>query len=364
MSKKSSRKVSISHLTHDLNNILTRISNSVDLLKSKVQNEGEILSLVNNIENSVNIAAEFIEEFTLTDQEKSISKRLIYIGPLVTEITNAFKTQTKDKIKFKIEIEPNVRPLFCRYSEIYRMMMNLITNSAEAIEKQGTIYISSSNSGVPASLKNFDLFSSVSNYVAISVGDDGKGIESENIKKIFDEGFSTKDKSSKRGYGLSIVKKIVDEYNGTIEVTSNLGKGTLFKILLPAAKEIDDKYFAKTRTILIAEDEPVLRELLTDLLSSHNFSVWSSENGNNVIEKLRTDLLPDLIILDQKMPDIDGTTCIKKIREMKISVPIILATGSTTESKMDELKELKVEKILVKPYNFDQMLSVIQEVLN
>ncbi len=363
MSKKNIQQASINHLTHDLNNILTRISNSIDLIKPKIQDHGELLPLVNNIENSINIAAEFIEEFNLSNQDKSVSKRIINIGPVVNEVVNSFKVQFKERINFRIEIEPNIRPILARYSEIYRVLMNLITNSSEAIDSTGNIYISAQNSPAPAAIKNFDLFSSTSKYVTISVKDDGKGIDDESLKKVFTEGYSSKNGPSSRGVGLNIVKKIVEEYNGNIDIQSESGKGTDIRIQLPSSKEINEKYSAEEKTILIAEDEPVLRELLTDLLTSHNFKVWSTENGKNVIQKLLENFSPDLIILDQKMPDMDGKSCIKKIREMKLKIPIVLATGSPDEGKNIDLENFDVERILTKPYSFDQMLSIIQELL-
>ncbi|MFA3784203.1 hybrid sensor histidine kinase/response regulator [Melioribacteraceae bacterium 4301-Me] len=361
MGKESIKRNSTAHLAHDLNNILTRISNTLDLLKNKIQNDKEVLPLINTIENSVNIAAELIEEFSLSDKEKSTSRRLIYIGPIITEITNTFKSQ--QHITFDLNIAPNLSPILGRYSEIYRLFMNLITNSFEAIENSGTISIYAYNSNLPPPLKNIDLFSS-SNYVTVTISDTGKGIDKQNIAKIFNEEYSTKTVRTKRGYGLSIVKQVVEQYNGTIEVDSEVGKGTEFKIQLPAVEINNNENLTKNRTILIAEDEPALRELLADLLSSHDFNVSVSEDGYTLLSMLKSGYLPDLIILDQKLPDIEGTVCVKKIREMKINVPIILATGSTSENKIEELKEMKVEKILLKPYNFDQLFSIVKELLS
>lgn len=356
------KSLPLSHLAHDLNNILTRILNGVELLKKKVANYDEVSAILNSIENGTYMAAEIIEDVISESINKTPRKKRINFNVLITDLTNTLGIQLKEKINFVLKLEPQLYLVEGRYSDFYRILLNLIVNAVEAIKAKGTITISTANLDTPKiEVEEPKLFDNQS-YIQIKIADTGVGIDSSVIPHIFDENFTTKNKIKNRGIGLSIVSKIVNNYNGSIKVKSEKGKGTEFTIVLPSLmirkKSVDSK-----KTILIAEDEIILRELLTELLESYNYKVITASNGNEVLLHLGSKILPDLLIIDQKMPDIDGLSCIKKIKELNYDLPIIFASGSQSEElKHEELIQL-VNRVINKPYNFDEMLSIIRELI-
>lgn len=349
----------VSHIAHDLNNILTRILNSVELLKKKVSNPEDVIPLISSIENGTYMAAEIIED--LLSENKSSKKKRINLNTLITDLINTISIHLKGKITFNLKLESKLSFVEGRYSDYYRILMNLIINASEAIKEKGIISIWSSN---PKPVSGDPKLFEGGSFVQIKIADNGEGIDPSVMPFIFDNNFSTKSKKKNSGIGLSIVKKIVDDYGGVIKVASEKNKGTEFTLKFPAVPSLKEEVELKTKSILIAEDEDILRELLAELLVSYEFKVITAANGDEVIKELNNGNTPDLLIIDQKMPDMDGLTCIKKIREMKLNTPIILATGSQSDYSNEEKINELVNRVITKPYNFEEMLNVIRELLN
>jgi len=337
---------STKHLAHDLNNIFTRILNSIDLLKRKVSNSSDLLPLLNNIEAGTYLASEMIGD-NFGDRAQNKNQRRINLNSIISDIVRSSLIQQKGKIDFKLTLEPDLKFVRGKYSDYYRVVLNLITNAIESIEKTGTIFLSTANLDDGTKIE-------------FIITDNGTGIDGESLPFVFDEDFSTKDKKTISGIGLSIVKKIIEENSGTITVSSEFGKGTEFKIILESAPMADLHSMENGKTILIAEDEDILRELLAELLQSYNYTVLTSANGREVLDvlKIRT---PDLLIIDRKMPEMDGIECIKEISALNYNIPLILASGSQTEN--DDIDPININRVINKPYNFEELLSLVRELI-
>ncbi len=338
---------SVKHLAHDLNNIFTRILNSIDLLKRKVTNIDTILPILNNIESGTYLASEMIDD-TFGNTSNKITQRKINLNSIIADIVRSYTLQQKDKIDFHLSLEKDLKLVNGKYSDFYRVFLNLIINSVEAIKTKGTIGIKTCN------LENKD-------NIQIIINDDGSGIEEQFLSQVFNEDYSTKNKNKISGVGLSIVKEIIEDHNGTISVSSEVGKGSEFIITLNSAPILHDKPLQSGKTILIAEDEDILRELLTELLQSYDYTILTASNGIEVMDilKVRT---PDLLIIDRKMPEMDGITCLHEINKAGYVLPIVLASGSPSE--FDEtLPKFLTPKIINKPYNFEELLSLVKELI-
>jgi len=346
--QKDIQSKSLKHLAHDLNNIFTRILNSVELLKRKSGNSDEILHLLGNIESGTYLASEIIDDAIDSNADKIPMQKKLNLNSIISEVVGTFNSIHKDKTIFQLDLDAKLGLVNGKFSDFYRVLSNLITNAIEAIEQHGRIIVSTRNIG--------------KERIELIVHDNGSGIDELSRAHVFEENYSTKHRSVPSGFGLSIVKNIIESYNGTITVTSSVNKGTEFIITIPALhSEIKMEY--KVKTILIAEDEHILRELLTELLLDDNYSIIQATSGQEVLKFLQ-DNLPDLIIIDGKMPEMDGTECIQEIRKMGISVPLIFASGS--QIQLDELgkaDELKIDRIISKPYNFDEMLFAVRDLI-
>jgi len=342
MSTDSSTK----HLAHDLNNIFTRILNSIDLLKRKVSSSSDILPILNSIEAGTYLASEMIGD-NFGDKSKNNNLRRINLNSVTSDIVRSFLIQQKGKIDFKLALEPDLKLVLGKYSDYYRVILNLLTNSIESIETTGVISFTTLNIDDGT-------------RVELRIKDSGKGIDKETLPFIFDEDFSTKNKKTVSGIGLSIVKKIIESYGGTITVVSEPEKGTEFILTLEAAHAATQHSNDSGKTILIAEDEDILRELLAELLQSYNYTVLTSSNGKEVLETLKA-RMPDLLIIDRRMPEMDGIECLQEIAAANYNLPVILASGSPVDNVKIEIEN--VNKVINKPYNFEELLSLVRELI-
>jgi len=342
---------------HDLNNILNNIINSVDLLNQKLSDGTDVEYLLSNITNNSNRAIDITSQLLRNKGAYVSSKRSIDIKILVTELCNSFRL-TAPGLNLETNLSSELAGVYGNYSELYSALLNLCINSKEALSDSGKIIISAQNILLNNKQKGSDR-----EYVLIKVADNGNGIEEDDLMDIFSNSFSTKNKTYKSGLGLYNVKKIISEHGGFIEVESKVNIGTTFEIYLPAEQKIDiDLNNTKDKTILIVEDEEALRRLLFDLFSSYNYNVVTAGNGIQALEKIGQEKKIDLLIIDKKMPDMDGVECIKQIRDLGHSIPIILATGSFEDGDTDYDENL-IDKLLIKPYSFEKILSLVNKLI-
>ena len=177
------------------------------------------------MENNSNRAIELFEEFLTKDKSQKTKKKKINLNLLLEEVTVTMSEIVKGNVDIELNVSEELKPILGRYSEVFRILLNLCVNAKDAMKETGGIINISAN--------NY-LTDDRAEAVIIKVKDNGSGISEENISKIFNKGFSTKDGKKISGLGLSIVKQIVEEHEGTISVYSALGEGTEFSIVFPS----------------------------------------------------------------------------------------------------------------------------------
>jgi len=359
-SDKSKKNIDVLKMTaHDLNNIFTSILNSVELLKIKIKDNDQSI-LLKNIENNSIRASEIVNELLLTEENKEKLKTRICIKTLISDLELTLKRSFNNSVKIELNLDKNIGDVFGNYSDLFRVLLNLCVNAKDASADK--ISISVYNTDVPKTKIYLNLNNK--NFVVIKIADNGKGIEKASLADIFETGFSTKSSNKVSGLGLSIVKKIVDEHKGYIEVESELGKGTTFKIYFPVVKKVDKSVSVPTnKKILIAEDTKEIADELSELLKFENYIPTVAYDGEEVLNLLSERKTFDLFIIDKKMPGINGIELIKRIRRKDLLVPIILATGSMPSEEENSLSELNINKYIKKPYLFETLLENIRKLV-
>jgi len=351
-------------IAHDFNNLLSGIFGSLNLLKKKLSDRQEVFYLLENIENCSIRATDLTKG--LLNYGKPTPKRKTVIKPadLLNELIKVILQTFPGDISIDRKIEKELYDIIGNSTEIYQVLLNLCINAKEAIKGKGLITIEAKNFTIDEK-NSFDYpLLQKGNYVWFSVIDSGEGISEDNLAKIFDPYFSTKKKETGSGLGLYVTYGIVKAHNGHIDVTSRLNEGTRFDIFIPSYDK--PKAIEKIKTekiILLADDEIMLRDLLAELLESYNYEVVCVQNGLDVIKLLTEEIKADLLIIDYNMPEMDGITCINKIKELKLNIPIILSTGSSSVKEELDFNKLHIDYILNKPYEFEQMLEIVQKLI-
>ena len=351
-----------SGMAHDFGNLLSSIFGSINLLRKRVDQSDNVQRLIDNIENC-SVRARDLTKGLLsygkpTPRRKELVKPLQLLGEITKIVTQTFpKTLT-----FTEEIDNNLYDIVGNGTEIYQVLLNLCVNAKEALNEKGNIKLSAKNITIDENNITFLPLLQTGNYVRFSVKDDGVGIDENHLTKIFDPYFSTKVKDTGSGLGLYVSYGIIKAHNGIIDVTSKSGEGTTFDVYIPAFELPGEKKAEPgEKIILLADDEPMLGELLSELLETNGYSVIKVSSGKEALTVLTEEIKVDLAIIDYNMPGLTGLETISEIRKLNLDMPIILSSGSVWTNQELDLSNYKIDGQLNKPYEFEAMLATIRK---
>lgn len=351
-----------SGMAHDFGNLLSSIFGSVNLLRKRVDQSDNVQKLIDNIENCSVRARDLTKRLLSFGKPTPKRKELVKPHQILNEI-NKIVTQTFPRtITLTEEIDEHLYDIIGNGTEIYQVLLNLCVNAKEAFNEKGNIKISAKNISIDENNIAFLPILKIGNYVKFSVKDNGAGIEEQHLTKIFDPYFSTKSKDTGSGLGLYVSYGIIKAHNGIIDVTSKPGAGTTFDVYIPAFEPPKEKQPEPgEKIILLADDEPMLGDLLAELLETNGYSVIKVSSGKEALTVLLEEIKVDLAIIDYNMPGMSGLETIVEIRKLNLDLPIILSSGSMWASHESELAQYKINGQLNKPYEFESMLATIRK---
>ena len=352
-----------SGMAHDFNNLLSSIFGSIHLLRSRVSESENVIRLIDNIENCSVRARDLTKGLLSFGRPTAKRKEIVMPNFLLSEIAKVVSQTFPSNITLEEKVDTGLHNIIGNGTEIYQILLNLCVNAKESIEGNGKIVLSGSNLLVDDSNTiNYPLLNR-GRFVKFSVSDTGTGIDEENLSKIFDPYFSTKQKDTGSGLGLYVSYGIIKAHKGHIDVTSRKGIGTTFDVYLPVFEpQKSIKPRESDKIIMLADDEEMLSDLLAEMLESSGYYVIKVRSGEEVITVLTEELKVDLLIIDYNMPVMNGLECISKIRSLNFKLPVILSTGSISFEDEDLIR-YKVSKKIMKPYEFDTMLSTIKQLI-
>jgi CheY-like chemotaxis protein len=260
-------------------------------------------------------------------------------------------------------------------TQLHQVLLNLCVNARDAMPAGGTLTLSVENFTVDEHYASMTLGAVVGPHVRFEVTDTGTGIPAQNLDKIFDPFFTTKEVGHGTGLGLSSVIGIVKSHRGFMSVYSEVGRGTTFKIYLPATmNELDTLKeattlplpLAKGELLLLVDDEKPILQVAKALLEGHGYRVLTAEDATEALAifAVRKDEIK-LVLTDLAMPLMDGVTLIRTLQKMKPDVRVIASTGrGGQEQHAQELESLNVGACLTKPYNKNKLLKTLQDRLS
>jgi signal transduction histidine kinase/CheY-like chemotaxis protein len=350
-------------IAHDFNNLLASILGSINLLKSKLNDQLIALKLIDNIENCSIRARDLTKGILSYGKPTQPRKEIVFLDNIINELIKVLNETFPKSIQIKFSIDKSLNKISGNSTELYQILMNLCVNAKEAIQDNGIISIKAKNLLIDEENIYLYPFLNKGNYVKITISDNGCGIDEENLSKIFDPYFSTKQKDTGSGLGLYVSSQLVKAMSGIINVDSKLNEGTNFTIYFPAIIVKEQIVISKKeKIIMLADDEEMLNDLLGDLLESNGYYVIKANNTKDVFRILTEELKVDLLIIDYNLPEINGLQCVAKLREMGQTMPVILASGAENFNN-EELQKANVNQTIQKPYEFDLILDTIKKLL-
>jgi CheY-like chemotaxis protein len=265
-------------------------------------------------------------------------------------------------------------PVMVDVGQMEQVLMNLVGNARDAMPNGGHLVIQTDAINVDSRYAEAHIFENRGMYAILTVSDSGIGMDRETMENIFEPFFTTKEVGKGTGLGLSMVYGIIKQHNGNINVYSEVGKGTTFKIYLPLAQtkieaiskpETNTLPEGKGETIIIAEDEPQVREIVRHLLQKSGYKIIEAENGEDAVKKFKDNRgTLSLVLLDVIMPVKNGREAYEEIKGIEPSVKIIFMSGYTDDiiSKKGLLEE--GFDLITKPINPETLVRKIREVLD
>ena len=361
-----------SGIAHDLNNILTPILAVSQLLPMKFPDVDEQTQhLFEILEDSTRRAAELVKQvlsFARGVQGKRIHLQMRH---LIKELSKILKETFPKYIEVSLDIPQNLWMVSGDSTQLHQVLMNLCVNARDAMQEGGKLTISGENFLLDQNYARMHLEAKVGAYIAIAVSDTGVGISPEIVERIFEPFFTTKELGKGTGLGLATVLGIVKSHGGFVNVYSEEGQGTCFKVYLPAVEgmETQDEQdvqltMGNGEVILIVDDESSITEITRASLEAYNYRTMIASDGIEAIANFaqNKDNI-HVVLMDMMMPALDGLTAIRAMQKINPSVKIIASSGLMSSHKLTEAQAVGIKAFLSKPYTVKELLHTLQEVI-
>ena len=359
-------------MAHDLNNILTPILTSVQILEMVVTDERS-QRLLNLLENNAKRGANLIKQVLSFARGTEGEMEVIQIFDLIEEVVKIVKeTFPKSIDLFAPKPITELWPICGDATQLHQVLINLCVNARDAMPNGGTLNISAENITIDSHYTKMNIDAKVGRYVVITVADTGCGIPREIIDRIFEPFFTTKEIGKGSGLGLSTVMGIIKGHDGFINAYSDLGKGTRFKIYLPARENREIKSSnspgkileGNRELILVVDDEAAICDVTKASLEAYNYRAITANDGLDAIAlyaRHKNDI--SAAIVDMMMPSMDGLTTIRTLQKINPQVKVIASSGLLSNVMSAELASTGVSNFLSKPYTAEQLLKTLHQVI-
>lgn len=356
-------------IAHDINNILTPILGSAQLLKARFsQDNSRVLQMLTIIENNAKQGADLVKQLLSFARGFEGKYTILQVNDLINDTIQFAKQTVAKSIKFSTHLSPQLYPVYGDKTQLHQVVMNLVVNAADAMPNGGHLSISAQNLYIDEEIQQINCHAKGGNYIVITVRDTGIGMSPEILERIFEPFFTTKDFGKGTGLGLSTVQGIIKSHKGFINVDSKVGKGSKFQVFLPSInqeisilKSDDHKmYQGRGELILLVDDEAQIIEVTKTILENYNYQIITARNGKEAIDiyTQNQDKIK-LVLMDIMMPEMDGNAAICKLKEINPQVQIIACSGRNIEPD----NEAQVAAILLKPYTNQELLEKLNFVL-
>ena len=356
-------------VAHDFNNLLAPIIGYPSFIKEKLPSDHVTIKYINAIETAAINIAEINQDLLTLGRRAHYNLEPLNLNLILSQTINSLVSQDSN-ISVKTHFCDDLMVVKGGIAQLSRVFTNLIVNAKDAMDNKGLLTITTENYYLD-SQRISNVLVPKGEYVKVTISDTGKGISEEIISKLFEPFFTTKTTDAKRGsgLGLSVVNSVIKDHNGFIDVESKVGEGTSFYIYFPIDRETieddNDNYeIYGSEKILIVDDDEVLRDVTSNLLSGLGYSVYTAESGENAV-KFLTENSVDLVLLDMIMPNgIDGTETYKQIIAHKPNQPAIIVSGYSASERVIEARKLGVNMFLSKPLTQGSLGKAIRKTLN
>jgi two-component system, cell cycle sensor histidine kinase and response regulator CckA len=365
-----------SGIAHDLNNMLTPIIGVAQLLPLKFPNlDNQTQRLLQILDQSAHRGADLVKQILSFSSGVEGKPSNTQVSNLLLEIQKIIQQTFPQNIELSIDLPADLWLIAADATLLHQVFMNLCVNARDAMPNGGELSITAENLVIDQNYAHMYLDAQAGSYLVVTVADTGMGIQPQILGNIFDPFFTTKDIGKGTGLGLSTAMGIIKSHRGFIDVLSEVGVGTRFKVFLPAIDIVAVESVAantnaafmvpklpmgQSELILVVDDEVAIREITQVTLEVHGYRVVTASDGIEAIALYAEHKHEiSVILLDMMMPSLDSATTIRTLRKLNSQVKIIAMSGLATNEAITRTMNEGVKAFLAKPFTADELLNLL-----
>jgi hypothetical protein len=354
-------------IAHDIRNIITPLTLGLDMLDTKVKEKEDhemIALLQKNLQRGIDLTKQILTFARGTE----IERKPLEVSKLIDEIEKILKETFPKTINIEKKVNPQISVIEGDISQLHQVLINLCINARDAMPYGGKLGINAENASIDEYYAKNNPEAKAGQYVCIEVTDNGVGMSSEVMNRLFEPFFTTKKQGEGTGLGLSTARSIVKSHGGFINVYSELGNGSTFKVFLPVKRSNDDIKPEEKKTnllrgngqaVLIVDDEELIRMTATVVLEGNGYKALTANDGTEALSMyVQNEAAIKAVLLDMSMPLMDGAATMRALRKVNPSLKIIGMSGLVESGKYKDTLNM-ANAYLEKPFSAEKLLRVI-----
>jgi len=362
-------------IAHDFNNLLTGIVGSLDLLQTRL-NQGRtdnVARYINAAMTSANRAAALTHRLLAFARRQPLIPKSVDVNQLVVSLEDLLRRTIGETIDLQIVAAADLWSTLCDPNQLESALLNLAINARDAMPDGGRLTIATSNARLDSVTADTPALSP-GDYVCITVADTGVGMSAEVAARAFDPFFTTKPIGQGTGLGLSMIYGFARQSNGHVTIDSKIGQGTTVRLYLPRHRgDIDASQASAARTaehaatgetVLVIEDEPVVRGVVLEMLAEQGYRTLEAVDGPSGLKILRSDQRVDLLVTDVGLPGMNGRQVADQARESRSDLKILFITGYAESVAMADGFLQPGMEMITKPFDLDHLAQRIRAMIS
>lgn len=359
-----------SGIAHDMNNVLTPIMASLEMLKQSLSDE-KSLKRIAMLETSAHRGKALMEQILLFARGQEGEMNPMDLRDVVKDIATLIEQTFPKNIALEVRFAPDLPLVLGDSTQLHQVLLNLVVNARDAMSDGGKLAISLAPVSLSAEEARANIDARPGEYLLLVVSDSGSGIPQEILDKIFDPFFTTKPEGKGTGLGLSTVLSIIRSHKGFLTVESEVGKGSTFKIYLPVAADDSSQELVSVgetpadkgagETILVVDDDEAVGEVAVELLQGAGYSTFLAKNGEEALAIYAEHRAAiRLVLTDMVMPKMDGANLIRALRAIQPSLEVVAMSGLMDKEKLMKMAGVERDAFIAKPFTGETLLKVIR----
>ena len=360
-------------IAHDFNNILTIIQGYASVVLGEPDLAPELRISLQQISSATDRAAGLTRQLLTFSRKQLMQPQDLDLNEFVGTLGKLLRSVLGENVEVEFALTPSLRMIEADPTMLEQLAVNLAVNARDAMPRGGAFTITTDHLEIDPRRAQSHPDARAGHFVCLRIGDNGDGMDAAVLEHLFEPFFTTKDIGKGTGLGLAAVYGIMKQHRGWIEVTSQVGQGTTFEIFFPARVRVLDLASPGpkrtmphgTETILVVEDEPLLRELVCEVLESHGYEVLKASSGAEALQiwKPLTGKI-DMLLTDMQMPEMDGKQLAEKLCADKPALKVLYTSGYNVELIEPDFRLRRGLRFLQKPYQPEKLVQAVRNCLD